>query len=306
MALYDNGRFLRVGRPLGSSRARPHGVLVFALVFTSGAALAFSELEPALVAPLRAALSGPLAPAAAVIVDGVAAISGGLFALKDLLAAPFLTQPRLAADDARRAVLEARIVDLERENRDLKALTRYSRAPKPQLVSARVVMSSASPLSQTIMLDAGRNQGVRGGHPVVAGDGLVGRVVQAYPNQSSVMLLTDRLSRVPVAVGAAQVHAVLAGSGDGSARLEFIGPGASIQPGDLVTTSGAGGVFPRGLGVGVVAQASTSQRVELTAWRDDPLAVGVLLLDGVAFDVLDPAAAKVKPGPGNNPQENKP
>lgn len=304
MALYDTGRYRRAGLPLKSVRARPKNLGLIALTAGCGTLLAVSALEPMSVAPLRAAIAAPLTPAVAVMASGAAAMAGLFATVLDLLAAPFSPPSRLSLNDARRTALETRILDLERENRDLKALTRYSRAPKPQIVSARVVMSSASPLAQTVVIDAGRNQGVRGGHPVVAGDDLIGRVVQAYSDQSSVMLLTGTLSRVPVAVGPAQVHAVLTGTGTASARLEFIGPGPAIQPGDIVTTSGAGGVFPRGLGVGVVgssdassqsADSSAHLRVDLTAGRDNPLAIGVLLLDGGAFDALDASASKPKP-----------
>ena len=294
MAFYDNGGL----RPAGFAKGSGGGRWPMAgLFFAAGALLALSELEPAAVVPLRLTLAGYLAPVATMATDGATGLAGGIGAGWAALTPPWKATG-MVAGEARIAALQLRVADLERENRDLKALARYSSAGKTETVPARVVMSSGSPLAQTILIDAGSNQGVRPGYPVVTGDGLAGRVVAVFADQASVMLLGDRMSRVPVLVGAGQARAVLVGTGDGAGRLEFVGAGAQLAPGDLVTTSGAGGVFPRGLAIGVVGAGgvggvgASGSNVELTAGRDDPLVVGVLLLDGGGYESIEQVTAK--------------
>ena len=125
----------------------------------------------------------------------------------------------------------------------------------------------------------------------------MGRVIHVHANHASVMLLSDRLSRVPVSVGAKQSRGVLAGAGADLPKLEFIEAGSQIAAGDLVTTSGAGGVYPRGLAVGVVVADGGSGglgvRVDLTAGRTDPLAVGILLTEAAITDPQE--AGPLKP-----------
>ena len=302
------------GRTNGRGFSRTSGgrginFVVAATLFLCGGALTLSELEPAAVEPAREAMARmltPIAVAGAGVADTLAGPLRSAWAWAGGVGGPGSVS---ADEDKRRSVLAARVADLERENSDLKALTGYVRSAKSALIAGRIVMRSSSPLSHTVVIDAGSASGVHEGLPVVAGGGLIGRVVQAYEDQASVMLLTDRLSRVPVAIGQGMARAVLVGAGEHPPRLEFVTPGAEIKAGDLVTTSGIGGVFPRGLSVGIVADGSGGPVVRLTAGEDDPLAAGVLLVDGPAYEamatvstrtqrILGQAMPQAKPGEG--------
>jgi rod shape-determining protein MreC len=124
-------------------------------------------------------------------------------------------------------------------------------------VGARVVGAPVSNLEETVELDKGSDDGIAEGMPVVAADGLVGRVAEVSGRRSRVRLITDPGSAVGVR---------LVGSGDpGSAEGEgsdrhlsvlFVEPGTKVEPGELVVTSGLeGAAFPADVPVGHVVEA---------------------------------------------------
>lgn len=259
------------------------GFMAWVLVGVSVALLAAGWIEPGLFEVWRGRLAGGVAPivsAASVVMEpvnrGWAWASGSLAALREA--------GELRAVTARLAETAARADDLARENEDLRKLARFAGAPGIPRVSARVVARSPGGLSRTLLIGAGRDQGIRDGFVVVGGDGLLGRVVQTNDGSASVMLLSDRLSRVPVYIGKAQVRGVLAGTGAGWPRLEFVPGGVAISEGDLVTTSGLGGVFPRGLLAGIVTADGSGWRVQPTA-DETPFTVGVLQVEIPASDL---------------------
>jgi rod shape-determining protein MreC len=106
------------------------------------------------------------------------------------------------------------------------------------------------------MLDRGGDDGIRGGMPVVAAGGLVGRVVDVGPHHSTVLPLTDAASAVGVRAGPAGAAGIAQGGGGPSLRLDLLDPNAPLESGDLAVTSGLRhSRFPAGLPVGRVTGA---------------------------------------------------
>ena len=104
----------------------------------------------------------------------------------------------------------------------------------------------------------GRRGGGRRGEaratPVMTEHGLVGRVVGVSKDASRVLLLTDVESRMPVLIDRNNARSILTGDGGPSPRLEYLRGQDPVHDGDLILTSGDGGVYPRGLPVGVAAR----------------------------------------------------
>jgi len=131
-------------------------------------------------------------------------------------------------------------------------------------VAARVVSLGEGRAGAPNVLDRGRSDGIEVGMPVVAAGGLVGRVLEAGPQTSTVLPLTDRASAVGVRCVAAAPAAsedpastgctgVVQGSAGARLRLDLLDPTARPQNGDLVVTSGLRhSRFPSGLPVGRV------------------------------------------------------
>ena len=282
MALFQNSRIFsrEADRPARRRAASIHFAL---LIAASLALLITSRFDAAALDPFRAHVIAWTAPAVAAASRAAAPVNHTLARIHTALVRMGDVE-QLRADNARLAALAAHASDLEVENRHLRRLARYAGATPASPVSARVVASAAGPLSRTVLIDAGRNQGVKDGAPVIGENGLIGRVIQAHFDTATIMLLGDRLSRVPVQIGPSQVRAVLSGTGNALPHLDYIAGDATPVAGDLVTTSGLGGVFPRGLAIGTIARDATGWHIDLTADQDAPTTVAILQAQSQAAD----------------------
>jgi rod shape-determining protein MreC len=116
---------------------------------------------------------------------------------------------------------------------------------------------------RTLVANAGAAHGVKVGYIAVNEDGLIGRVVSVGQETSRVLMLDDYNSRIPVMGEASRVRAVLAGAASHppdlytapyqpqSPRLDFIVGAQSLREGERMITSGDGGLYPRGIPVGL-------------------------------------------------------
>jgi rod shape-determining protein MreC len=152
---------------------------------------------------------------------------------------------------------------LEAENAALRSLTDMVPDPRLRFITARVVGDQGGAFARSILVNAGSRDGVAKGQAAITSQGLAGRVAEVGVRASRVLLVTDINSRIPVLIGVARDRAVLAGDNTGRPRLLYLAADIEIHPGDHVVTSGHGGVFPPGLPIGVVTQASeTALRVQ--------------------------------------------
>jgi rod shape-determining protein MreC len=124
-------------------------------------------------------------------------------------------------------------------------------------VAARVVVGPASSFDVTVQIDRGRNAGVAPGMPVVAGAGLVGRVVDVSRSRATILLITDPKSSVGVRLAGSGDVGVAAGRGSRSTlRLDYVDPASKVDRGEAAVTSGLQqSAFPPGVPVGTVVAA---------------------------------------------------
>ena len=157
-------------------------------------------------------------------------------------------------------------IALEDTNRRYKALLGLKTDPPIPMVTGRVVTDARGPFANTRLADIGDEAGIKVGNPVMSDRGLVGRVVGVTHGVSRILLLTDVASRTPVLVDRTDARAILLGDGGSNPRLAYLRGQDPVKEGDRVLTSGDGGVFPRGLPVGVAAKGLDGQwRVRLSA-----------------------------------------
>jgi rod shape-determining protein MreC len=135
-------------------------------------------------------------------------------------------------------------------------MLRVAADPQAGFVTARIVADSGNAYVRSMLVMAGAKHNVVKGNPVLAAEGLVGRVIEAGDRAARVLLLTDMNSRIPVMVEGQGWRGILAGTNGELPLLEHLPPEAlkDIGPGMRVVTSGHGGLFPFGLPVGEVAK----------------------------------------------------
>ncbi len=176
--------------------------------------------------------------------------------------------------------------------------------PALQSVVARVIGRASRPFDQTMILDAGKQNGVKPGQAVVDARGLIGRIYLSGNHTAWVVLVTDLNSRIPVTIKPGNGQAILAGDNSPTPRLEDFGQGTELKPGDSIVTSGDGGILPPGLAIGTLVQTNVGLRVLLLADAQNADDVEVLDYKNPVEDLPTPsvndlpvAAAGLPPAP---------
>lgn len=135
-----------------------------------------------------------------------------------------------------------------------KALLKLKTDPPIPMVAGRTVIDSRGPFANSRLANVGLEAGIKAGNPVMSETGLVGRVVGVAKGASRILLLTDIASRTPVMIDRTNARAILTGDGGPNPKLDYLRGKDPVKQGDRVVTSGDGGVFPRGLPVGVAVK----------------------------------------------------
>jgi rod shape-determining protein MreC len=187
-----------------------------------------------------------------------------LFSTRVQLISEYFTVPRdvsllqqqhaeLEADNAR---LQTRVIELEQQLREaevLYALLDFARAhPENVYIAAAVIGRDPSPFLHYVFIDQGSDDGIRYGMPVITENGLVGRIDAVTAGAARVQLITDPGSSINIQLQFSSMQGLMTGSITGDVSIELIPQDATIQPGELVLTSGLGGNYPADVLVGQV------------------------------------------------------
>jgi len=126
-------------------------------------------------------------------------------------------------------------------------------------IPARVVGREQAALSKTILINRGTVHGLKVGMPVIVPPGLIGRLVDVSWHASKVLLLIDESSNVDAIVQRTRMQGIISGAGSRGLILKYISKTQEVKEGDVIISSGMGGVFPKGL---LIGQASHVDRLE--------------------------------------------
>lgn len=141
---------------------------------------------------------------------------------------------------------------LESENRQLRSVTGAVAPERRMPLTARAVTAPGGSFAHTVLIANGTDSGVQSGNPVVTADGLVGLIVDAGRSYSRVLMISDINARIPVILASSSWPGVTIGQNGLFLELAFLPEEADPQVGELVLTSGHGGVLPAGVPVGRV------------------------------------------------------
>jgi rod shape-determining protein MreC len=130
---------------------------------------------------------------------------------------------------------------------------------KAPVLSASVVGEDLSSWFRTLVIDRGSSSGVMEGMAVVAAEGVVGQIVKVADGTSRVLLLTDHASGIAATIQRTRARGVVKGKGEGFCSLEFTTRDEDVKVGDMVITSGIGGVFLKGLPIGEVTMVKRGE-----------------------------------------------
>ena len=131
------------------------------------------------------------------------------------------------------------------------------------MLPAELVGVDVSAWFRSALVDRGREDGVRSGMPVISDNGLVGLVTATANSASKIMLLIDRQAAIDGVVQHSRARGIVRGARQDALSFEFTSREGDLEVGDLIITSGLGGVYPKGLRIGEVTAVSPSDSMML-------------------------------------------
>jgi rod shape-determining protein MreC len=184
---------------------------------------------------------------------------------------------------AENAQLAAQVRELELKSMRQDALVqenaqlRELRASLPPLIKhwqlAEVIDVETDPLRQDIVINKGARDGVHMNQAVVDGHGILGEVERVGPWSAEVILVTDPEGAIPVQVLRNGLRTIAVGSGsDQALLLPYLSSNPDIRNGDLLVSSGLGGVYPQGFPVARVSGVGRQGSQMPAQVRAEPLA----------------------------------
>lgn len=229
-----------------------HRVVVPFLVLLSMMFIVLGKADVLLFDRLRIGIADAAAPVLQVVAQPLSAVAGAVRQVEGLFDL-YHDNERLREENARLLQWQEVARRLEAENVALRDLAKLSPEGAAHYISAQVIANSGGAFARNVLVSAGERDGVARGQAAVTGEGLVGRVAEVGERAARILLLTDLNSRIPVTVASSNDRAVMAGDNSDQPRLLYLPINAVVKPGDRIVTTGAGGVFPPGLPVGLVA-----------------------------------------------------
>jgi rod shape-determining protein MreC len=168
-----------------------------------------------------------------------------------------LRRVRAENDELRRELAAAQVAAQEQRAmadraRGLGALLALRDRSNLTTLAAEVIAGAAMPDFQTITIDKGARDGLRGDMAVIAPAGVVGRVVVPSLRAAKVQLLIDRNAAAGALVERSRAQGVVVGAADRRLQMEYVSEVADVVVGDLVVTSGIDGIYPKGYAIGRV------------------------------------------------------
>ena len=176
-----------------------------------------------------------------------------------------------------------------------RALSVFQSRSQSRTLAARVIGTGAGAGSKVVFVDRGSVSGVEKGMAVVTPDGIVGKVIAAFPFTSEVVLVTDTSFAAGVISQRNRVHGVLRGQGSGTCRVDSVQNEEKVEIGEWFYTSGDDRVFPKGMPAGqvkIVRAGSPFQEIFLEpSGVQNGLEEALIVLEGVHQTIPDAANA---------------
>ena len=219
------------------------------LIFFAVAIMFLGKAETIAIERLRSGVVDVIAPLMRAMSQPIATVSSGIESLERFFSV-YEENARLIEQNTRLLEWQSTALALAAENTTFREMLNFVHESESVFTAARVIGDSRGVFVRSILINGGQSSGIRKGHAVVNGSGLVGRVAETGRTSGRVLLITDLNSRIPVVSETTRVRAILAGDNGKIPKLAFLPPNARLEAGERIVTSGHGGVFPSNLPVG--------------------------------------------------------
>lgn len=223
-------------------------------------------------------------------------------------------QDNLSLLDENRKLLNeiASLRETQQENLRLRKLLHFEEKLNFQSIVARVIAKDVSTEFRAIRINRGESSGLRKNMAVVTNEGVVGRVLRTTPSTADVVTIMDSNSAVDAVDERSRARGVVEGMTDETCQLRYVLRTDDIQPGDVMISSGLGGIIPKGIPVGLVSKVNRkpfgiTQDVEIKPSVDFSRLEEVLVITSAEIEPLflengSKPVAHETPAPASKPQ----
>lgn len=165
-------------------------------------------------------------------------------------------QDNLALLEENRKLLNsiASLRETQQENLRLRKMLQFQEKFHLESVTARVIAKDISTEFRAIRINRGESSGIQKNMAVVTNEGIVGRILRTTESTADVVTIVDLLSAVDAIVERSRARGIVEGLTDEICQLKFALRTDDIEPGDVLISSGLGGIFPKGVPVGTVSK----------------------------------------------------
>jgi rod shape-determining protein MreC len=248
----------------------------------------------------------PLARALEGVRSGTAGFLGNYVTLRDSR-----EQNRQMREELGRLKMENQYLRTELSTADrARALSVFQAHSQSRTIAARVIGTGAGAVSKVVFVDRGSVQGVQKGMAVVTPDGIVGKVIAAYPTASQVVLITDPSFGAGVISQKNRVRGILKGQGYALCKIDRVQSEEKVEVGEWFYTSGDDRVFPKGMPAGrvkIARSGSPFQDIQIEpSGLQNGLEEVLIVLEGIHQQIPDlpvanPTVHLLPPPPADNP-----
>ncbi len=176
-----------------------------------------------------------------------------------------------------------------------KALQAFEQRSLSKMIAARIIATATGASASAVFVDRGSTSGIEKGMAVVTPDGIVGKVLAAYPTASQVLLATDPSFAAGVESQKNHVRGILKGLGHGNCKVDYVQNEEKVETGESFYTSGDDRIFPKGMPVGKVTSARPGNPFQEISVDPAGLAGGLeevlIILEGVHQEIPEFKAA---------------
>lgn len=166
-----------------------------------------------------------------------------------------------------------RFAALEEENRHLRAMRENSAGVAKRAIVSSILNVDLDPFRHRVLLDKGSADGVFKGQAVLDAEGIFGQVWRVHARTSEAILISDAEHAIPVQSNRSGVRTIAVGTGDPSRlSLPFVTGESDIKKGDLLISTGMGGVFPPGYPVALVTRVERTAKATFAIVEAQPTA----------------------------------
>ncbi|MBL6673699.1 MAG: rod shape-determining protein MreC [Candidatus Puniceispirillum sp.] len=238
-------------RPSDKAKVRHRRLVHVVLIALSFSLMFIGKADLVAMRDLRMSSNDFLAPVIDFVsapIRGVETMAEGIRTVASLRA----ENVRLQAENDLLQRWRRRAEILESENQQLRSVTGTVSDEIRSLITARAVTAPGGSFAHTILIAIGNESGIAAGDPVITSNGLVGIVYEVGRAYARVLMISDINARIPVMLASSSWPGLTIGRNDEYLELAFLPAEARPEVGELVLTSGHGGILPAGLAVGRV------------------------------------------------------